>query len=469
MIRYRSEVLFLFIAVGFLSVQNTCAQPLNNTKVDGYRGIWFELNQKFEYGDKYSGGLGTYTAKHIPLAIYTSKVDKTFFVYGGTTSENDKHLLCMIGYYDHKKNVIPKPTVVFDKQGVDDPHDNPSLLIDDQGYIWVFVSGRGRGRPGFKYKSELPYDISSFHQISEEEMTYPQPRFVSGEGYFHFFTKYTGIRELYFETSIDGINWTTDRKLSGIREDGDQKGGHYQVSGQYGNKLGTFFNRHPNGDVDKRTDLYYVQTTDFGGSWTSIEGEILDIPLSDVDNSARVTDYQSLGKNVYLKDLNFDKEGNPVCLYITSGGHEPGPENEPREWRITRWNGKKWITSIICESDHNYDMGSLFIDGNSWTLVAPSIDGPQKWGTGGEIAYYISEDNRITWSLQRQVTRNSSLNHCYLRRPVNAKDPFLYFWADGNPDQLSISRLYFGDSQGNVWQLPYDMEYDVVTPTPVKY
>src|SRR5690606_38996912 len=34
---------------------------------DGYRGIWFTLGFKFEYGDKYSGGLGTYTANHQPM------------------------------------------------------------------------------------------------------------------------------------------------------------------------------------------------------------------------------------------------------------------------------------------------------------------------------------------------------------------------------------------------------------------
>src|SRR5690554_2016171 len=55
----------------------------NAIKEDGYRGIWFRLNQHFEYGPKYSGGLGTYTANHIPLAIYAEEVDKTFFVYGG--------------------------------------------------------------------------------------------------------------------------------------------------------------------------------------------------------------------------------------------------------------------------------------------------------------------------------------------------------------------------------------------------
>ena len=33
-----------------------------NPGADGYKGIWFTLGQFSEYGDKYSGGLGTYTA-----------------------------------------------------------------------------------------------------------------------------------------------------------------------------------------------------------------------------------------------------------------------------------------------------------------------------------------------------------------------------------------------------------------------
>ena len=60
------------------------AQSIENKKISGFRPIWFELNQKYEYGDKYSGALGTYTAKHRPLAIYSTVVNKIFFVYGGT-------------------------------------------------------------------------------------------------------------------------------------------------------------------------------------------------------------------------------------------------------------------------------------------------------------------------------------------------------------------------------------------------
>ncbi|HOI50657.1 MAG TPA: BNR-4 repeat-containing protein, partial [Prolixibacteraceae bacterium] len=178
-------------------------QSYNNTRTDGYRGIWFELNQKYPFGDKYSGGLGTYTAHHYPMAVYAEKVAKTFFVYGGTTGENDRYLLCMIGSYDHRRHRVEKPVVVFDKQGVNDPHDNPSLAIDQQGYLWVFVSGRGKVRPGYKYRSVKPYSIDRFEQVTSEEMTYPQP-WLTDQGFLHLFTKYTGVRELYFETSTDG-------------------------------------------------------------------------------------------------------------------------------------------------------------------------------------------------------------------------------------------------------------------------
>ena len=96
-------------------------------QVEGYKGIWFTLGLVTEYGDKFSGGLGTYTAKHTPFAIFSPEVNKTFFVYGGTTGENERYLVCMIGAFDHVNNSLSKPTIVNEKGGVDDPHDNPCM------------------------------------------------------------------------------------------------------------------------------------------------------------------------------------------------------------------------------------------------------------------------------------------------------------------------------------------------------
>lgn len=455
----------VFFAITFnILLVNVYCQDLSNTKIDGYKGIWFELNQKYEYGDKYSGALGTYTAKHTPLAIYAAEVDKTFFVYGGTKSEEEKYLLCMIGTFDHKTGMVSKPTVVHDKQGVDDPHDNPSLLIDNEGYVWVFISGRGQKRPGFKYKSKNPYNINEFLQVTEEEMTYPQPWKTAG-GFFHFFTKYTGVRELYFETSKDGITWTNDKLLVSIPVKEGEKAGHYQVSNSFNDeKVATFLNRHPNGVVDKRTDLYYLESEDFGNTWNAADGVKLHIPLKQQDNPARVIDFASQNKNIYLKDMGFDSDGNPACLYIRSNGHEPGPDSAPYEWCVTKWDGTQWQTAVITTSDHNYDMGSLYISGDHWRIAGPTEIGPQAWGVGGEIAIWKSIDKGQTWNKSKTVTKNSELSHSYVRRPFNFKAPFCFFWADGDSHQFSGSKLYFGNFKGEIWQLPYDMTSDFERP-----
>ena len=272
------EIIFLII---ILMVMVGTGQSLENKRMAGYRPIWFELNQKYEYGDKYSGALGTYTAKHHPLAIYSETVDKTFFVYGGTKSPESKYLLCMIGEYDHSSGLISKPLVVCDKMGVDDPHDNPSILIDDQGYIWVFVSGRGRVRMGFKYKSKKPFRIDGFEKITTQEMTYPQPKKM-GSNFFNFFTKYTGVRQLYIEKSKNGIQWSDNQLLAAIPEKKNEKSGHYQISSQYQEKkIGTFFNRHPNGIVDRRTDLYYIESSDLGETWNTADKQSISIPVTE--------------------------------------------------------------------------------------------------------------------------------------------------------------------------------------------
>ena len=457
----------IFFIITLIMIDGT-GQSLENKKMAGYKPIWFELNQKYEYGDKYSGALGTYTAKHHPLAIYADVVDKTFFVYGGTKSPKSKHLLCMIGEFDHSSGLVSQPLVVCDKMGVDDPHDNPSILIDDQGFIWVFVSGRGKVRMGFKYKSKKPYSIEGFEKITTEEMTYPQPKKM-GSTFFNFFTKYTGVRKLYFEKSKNGIHWSEDRLFAAIPEKKDQKSGHYQISAQYKEKkIGTFFNRHPNGIVDQRTDLYYLETNDMGETWKTADQKSISVPVTEKSSPSRVVDYLSLKNNIYLKDMVFDSKGRPICLYIRSKGHMPGPENQPYEWCITKWNDSQWTTHTITTSDHNYDMGSLLFFKKELYLVAPTAIGSQKWGVGGELQVWKSHDSGAHWVKEKNLTQNSQMNHSYVRKSENFKAPFVFFWAYGDAHKFSKSELFFGNLKGEIWKLPYNMEKESELPQQIK-
>ncbi|MGI6415240.1 MAG: BNR-4 repeat-containing protein [Thermoguttaceae bacterium] len=434
-------------------------------KVDGYRGIWFTLGQmESEYGDKYSGGLAfCFSHTLVPMAVYAPEVEKTFFVYGGTTGPEDRYLLAMASYYDHKLHRVPRPTIVRDQRGINDPHDNPSLTIDQAGHVWVFLAGRGRARPGQIFRSKRPYSVDAFDEIISREQTYSQIWQVPGKGFFHLLTLYTRGRELYWETSPDGRNWTAEPaqdlpKLAGFD-------GHYQVSRLDGSKIGTAFNYHPGGSVDRRTNIYYAQTTDFGQTWTTVDGRPLTTPLDNPKNPALVVDYEARGRLFYITKLLFDEESRPVILGVSSGGYAPGPQNDPRIWEITRWTGHRWVTSPVTQSDHNYDMGSLYLDGSRWTVIGPALTGPQAYFTGGEVGLWVSTDRGANWSLERRITEKSPMNHSYVRRPHNPADPFFAVWADGDSSRLSPSRLYFTNSTGDrLYMLPYQMDAEYAEP-----
>jgi len=437
------------------------AQPPE--RVAGYQGIWFTLGQQGEYGDKYSGGLGTYTAKHKPLAVYSAEADKTVFTYGGAR-DGKRHLLIMASYYDHATGEVPQPVVVHDKQGVDDPHDNASIALDEAGHVWIFISGRGRHRPGFKYRSKTPHSIDDLEQLSEEEMTYPQVWPIEGRGILHLFTKYTAGRELYWETTVDGATWTEDRKLAAL-------GGHYQCSREKDGVVFTMFNRHPGGNVDKRTDLYFLKSEDFGETWTTVDGTVIDTPVTDNGSPCRIRAYSDEARLVYVKDTAFDEDGYPVLLVVTSGHHMPGPKGEPRQWELARWTGETWTFHVVSDTTHNYDMGSLYLERpDLWRVIGPTEPGPFAWGTGGEMALWESRDRGVVWSKVRDITQNSELNHAYARRPVNAHDDFYALWADGHPDEMSESRLYFTNRAGDaVWRLPYQMTEATARPERVAF
>jgi hypothetical protein len=456
--------------------QIAAAIKTQNRKVDGYRGIWY-FNQKSddEYVYKYSGGLGTYCAKHRPFAVYCSAVDKTFFCYGGATRGNNHQLLHMVSYFDHRTRKVPRPTLLIDKK-TNDAHDNPIISVDHSGYVWIFSTSHGRSRPSFVHRSKKPYSIDQFVRVRAtylregketalDNFSYMQvwPRLDSG--FTSFFTRYgaPAARTLMFMKSMDGRHWSKWQRLAAIEK------GHYQVSTARGQLAASAFNYHPQDKgLNYRTNLYYMETTDCGDTWHNAQGRSLKLPVTQVDNAALVHDYASAGKNVYMKDIQFDAADHPVILVVTSNGYESGPGNDPRTWTVVRWTGKHWDFSDITTSDNNYDMGSLYLEEDVWRIVAPTETGPQPYNPGGEMAMWTSQDEGRKWHREKRLTVDSPRNHTYARRPVNAHSDFYAFWADGHGRQPSKSLLYFCNKQGDVFQLPALMQGKFSRPQRVR-
>lgn len=421
----------------------------------GYRGIWYS-NQPSgdQYRFKYSGGLATYPQQHIPIAWYSAQAEKTFFVYGGRPA-SDNRLLHMVSYFDHATGKVPRPRILLDKM-TDDAHDNPTLNLDDAGFIWVFSNAHGTGRPAFLCRSRTPLAIDAFDHVLSTNFSYSQPWYLPGEGFCFLHTRYSsGRRFLFVAYSADGRHWDGAVPLARIEQ------GHYQISCANGSRVATALNYHPaEGGLNARTNLYYLESRDAGRSWTNVQGQPLELPLTEVYNPALVRDYQREGLLVYLKDMGFDSQGQPVILFLTSRHYASGPQGDPRIWRTARWAGGHWEIREAFSSDHNYDFGSLYLEPRGvWRVIAPTEPGPQAYNPGGEVVMWISRDQGLTWQKVRQLTEQSRYNHTYVRRPVNAHPDFYALWADGDTRQLSESSIYFTDREGShVWRLPTKMD-----------
>lgn len=452
-ILYPAFVFFLLIHVSAVA---------QNNKAVGYMGLWYKFGKPYEYGYKFSGGMATFSSQHNPMAVYSPEVKKTFFVYCGTAGPDTTHVQIMISYFDHRSHKVPRPVIVLDKMGVTDPQDNATISVDHEGFLWVFVSGRARTRPGYIFKSELPWAIDNFKQVFSGEILFPQGWWMNDTTVLMMYTKLTRGREIYWTAGKDGAPWASSGKLAGM-------GGHFQVTNVFGNRLYSVFSVCPNGNLDTRTNLYLVYTDDLGKTWRTIDDEIIQTPLVQVENKAMIHDYRSEKKLVYIHDLNFDEDGNPVILLLTSNDFRPGPGGEPREWVVISRRNGSWNFNKVCDMPHNYNLGSIYISREDWRLIGPSDPGIAKYGTGGEMVLWTSTDKGRSWTKTMNITSGSSYNNSYAKRPLNPDDEFYAFWSDGDAQKRSVSRILFTNRKCNkVWMLPYSMKKDFERPIRVK-
>lgn len=473
----RTPALLLFLSAlspAALAASAKAPRPPDDVRpqtVDGYRGIWY-MNQptKDEHRYKYSGGFATYPQQHIPIAVHVPSQRKTFFVLGGSAgsvSERNDELQHLVSYYDHATGTVPRPVRLLQKR-TEDAHDNPTLGIDQAGHLYVFSAAHGVSRPSYVHRSRRPYDIAAWDLVDTTNFSYPQAWYLPQSRRFLFLhTIYVkGERTLNWKTTVDGHAWSEPQLLAHLEM------GSYQVSAREGDtdRVVTAFDLHPShGRTGKglnyRTNVYFLQTRDGGATWANVAGQPVTLPLREADNPALVRDYRRDDLSVYLKDIAFTADGQPVLLYLTSKGYEPGPKSGPFQWHTARWTGKSWEFRPFTASDHNYDHGSLYIEADgTWRVIAPTEPGPQPYGTGGEMIAWVSRDLGATWTVAHTLTRNSRYNHTYARKPVNASPEFYTLWADGSPLEPTPSSIYFATRDGAVFRLPTHMTAATAKP-----
>ena len=452
-------------------MQHPNHQAVAGQAAPGWLGLWHgQSPQDDEYAFKYSGGLGTYCAKHQSQAVYCPEQQTTWFVVGGAlpcsesrdlTIEPGMHqprsTLCgpqqlyyLIGCFDHRTKLLSRPTIIYDKW-CGDPHDNPVLTIDPQGYLWVYGPSHGQyTTESFISRSVRPYDHRAFTHQHVDLFAYPQP-WWNQHGCHLFFTSYSNHqRGLWFSRGPTPLQSDLALPIAHIER------GNYQISCERDGRVATMFDMHPqNGGLEARRNIYYLESRDGGTNWHNVHGEPVTLPVQSEDNPALVLSTRANGDLVYLKDLQFDQAGQPCLLYITSRDNLSGPAGGDRQWWFARFDGQQFHHHRLTTSDHNYDMGELALQADgSWRLLAPTITGPQAWNTGGELALWAAGPAGDDWHQLRQVTANSTNNHGFCRRPLRAHDDFAWFWADGDARRPSRCHFYFADMTGQAYRMP---------------
>jgi hypothetical protein len=445
----------VFTVVALLLIASAAAPARH---ADGFRGVWY-MNQpqadEFKY--KYSGGLGTYPQQHVPIAVYSPKSNKTFFTFGGSTGM-PKGLLNLVSYYDHTTGEVANPVVLMERP-TNDAHCNSTLALDDAGHVYVFCNAHGTGAQAYVFRSREPYSIDAFDVVREQNFSYSQVWPVEGRGLLWLHTLYKDGRRRVFASADMG----PARQLLDIGM------GSYAVSWSDGRRVAMVADFHPKpGGLNARTNIYYLETRDFGQTWTNVRGDVLTLPLTEPQNPALVHDFAGEKLLVYLKDLAFDADGRPVILYLTATSYKSGPAGGPRAWHTARWTGTEWLRREIVPADHNYDHGSLYIESDGvWRVIAPTAPGPQPHSTGGQIEVQLSRDQGMKWEKVQTLPTQSGWNQTYVRRPLNAHPDFYALWADGNALEPSESDLFFCTKAGVVFRLPREMTGDRAKPQPV--
>jgi len=438
--------------------------PLSNPETSPrfFKGLWY-ANQKQNdaFGWKYSGGLTTYPQQILPLAVYSREVGRTYFCYAGADANN--RLENTVCYFDHRRGTLSDPVVVL-RRNTDDAHYQSTLAIAPDGHILIFCNSHGPGAElsaddptfgkAYVLRSKRPHDLSGFDCVLEDLFSYSQVWPCEGGGLLWLHTRYEDMagktsRPLYWASSADGKSWSKPRQLVKMGL------GSYQISWAREGRVVTVFDYHPpEGGLNARTNLYYLESWDGGETWNNASGKNVEVPLTEPANSALVRDFASEDLLVYIKDIAFDAAGNPHILILTSSDCLSGPAGDPRWLVIGRLENGQWSWLPVCRVDHNYDHGSLWIrEDGIWEIIAPIGPGSQPYTTGGEIQRWESRDSGRKWACAAVLTPNPALQHTYVRKPLHGHPDFWCFWADGNALEPSDVALYFANRAGVVTQM----------------
>jgi hypothetical protein len=377
------------------------------------------------------------------MAVHVPAEEKTFFVFGNP--RNSPAISC----YEHRSSAFSGPVILGENPN-GDAHRNPTLLIDEAGFLYVFYGAHGH--PTRVVKSISPHDISAWRAAAdiEEANTYPQPwQLRPGE----LFVSYRAAPGWRFRTSADGAHsWRPSVDLIHF---GDLS--IYAVTiaetGGFPRKIHIAWEKMGGGSPEeirtkalwaRRYNVYYAYSDDGGQTWRKRNGQPCQLPIAEAEADQV---YDSGEHGVWLKDIQLDSQGDPAILFI-----DADVTTYDCRWKVARHVGGRWRAAEVARSDHMYDGGALVIRGDrDFRVYAPTTPS-QPYEDGGEIVEWTSSDRGATWTQTRRLTSGSEYSHNHVKTVFNHRQgDFRVMWSYGDshhpPETRNVFLYYYGEAQ----------------------
>ncbi len=414
------------------------------TKLD----YWVEEGSRIDYfvdssvyGARRPGGFG----------VYDAVSNKTFVVYLGADSDP------YITYYDHATQTWAAPVECGDSPAGNDSHYYPMLLIDDDGYLYVFY---GCHNSTLRYtKSDSARDITAWtdgNLAAATLATYPFP-VKDDSGNIYVFYRYTPDdigdpihRPLRFVKTADGgANWDAAVTIWEVTRADDleeiylgkvvHESAHDSIPEKF--HLVWCISGGAGHDTDHR-NLYYayfkvsdnhmydVDDTDLGVCIDDTEGE---------NNCLVVNTGAPAGKDVgYIPLVAVNSTGYPILSY-----HDMVND----KWITVPWNGSAWNSYDIVSSA-NLGVADMEAEGTNVAKVFIR--------DGNDLEYYKSSNWGETWALEKTIyTTIRDIDGkipYWVNLVTNYNDDLKLLFKQADTDYVTDCRIYaWSETVDAVW------------------
>ncbi len=418
-----------------------------------FRGAWYGSGRENTlpgHAFVYAGAKATYSAWHRPMAVYSPEVNRTFFVYGDAQNRP------AVSEFDHAAGRFAKPWALGTNPD-DNAHRNPTLLVDEEGFLFVFYGYHGSRQPIHVLRSLYPHDISAWTHVSDltdGNGSYANPwQLLPGE----IIVPHRQPTGWCFKKSRDqGATWSDTVELvsfSTYEGTSTVYGLTTAQAGPYPRGIHFVWSRLGGGTPEairtkhlwaRRYNVYYACSYDGGDTWQRSDGTPYTLPIT--EDTAELV-YNSGEHGTWLKDLLIGSGGRPLVLFLDGDA-----DTYRSTWKIARRTEPGWDIVDLTTSDHMYDGGAFCaLNPNDIRLFGPSAPA-QPGCDGGNIEEWQSTDGGANWTRLRTLTHGTERSHNHVKTVLHhekSDGKFRVMWSCGDgqspPGDTDVTMYYLGD------------------------